>query len=149
MQMGCYGIGVTRIVAAAIEQNHDERGIVWPAPLAPFQVVLVPLNWVKSERVRAAAEELYAALQAAGVEILRQTNLLSGAARRQRVGSFLHGDPQRTAVQPTRSSRTPRRASWSSRKAQAAASRPIHSGGTTPVGRNVPEASSRSAAVAV
>ncbi len=70
MQMGCYGIGVTRIVAAAIEQNHDERGIVWPAPLAPFQVVLVPLNWVKSERVRAAAEALYAALEAEGVETL-------------------------------------------------------------------------------
>ena len=56
MHMGCYGIGVTRIVAAAIEQNHDERGIVWPAPLAPFQVVLVALNWAKSERVRDASE---------------------------------------------------------------------------------------------
>ena len=52
MPMGCYGIGVTRIVAAAIEQNHDERGIIWPAPLAPFDVVLVGLNWEKSARVR-------------------------------------------------------------------------------------------------
>ena len=52
MHMGCYGIGVTRIVAAAIEQNHDERGIIWPAPLAPFDVVLVGLNWEKSEAVR-------------------------------------------------------------------------------------------------
>jgi len=52
LYMGCYGIGVTRIVAAAIEQNHDERGIIWPAPIAPFQVVLVPLNLQKSARVR-------------------------------------------------------------------------------------------------
>ncbi|MCC7464105.1 MAG: proline--tRNA ligase [Gammaproteobacteria bacterium] len=68
--MGCYGIGVTRIVAAAIEQNHDERGIVWPEPLAPFHVVLVPLNLHKSERVRAAAERLYADFTAAGIEVL-------------------------------------------------------------------------------
>ena len=69
-QMGCYGIGVTRVVAAAIEQNHDERGIIWPEPIAPFQVVLVPLNWAKSPRVREAAEELYEALTRAGVETL-------------------------------------------------------------------------------
>ncbi|MDH4260980.1 MAG: His/Gly/Thr/Pro-type tRNA ligase C-terminal domain-containing protein, partial [Gammaproteobacteria bacterium] len=65
-----YGIGVTRIVAAAIEQNHDELGIVWPAPLAPFQVVLVALNWVKSERVRDASELLYRDLMRAGIEVL-------------------------------------------------------------------------------
>ena len=70
MHMGCYGIGVTRIVAAAIEQNHDERGIIWPAPLAPFDVVLVGLNWDKSERVRAIAEKLYRELRDAGVEVL-------------------------------------------------------------------------------
>jgi prolyl-tRNA synthetase len=70
MLMGCYGIGVTRIVAAAIEQNHDERGIIWPAPLAPFHVVLIPLNLQKSPRVRAAADTLYAALGAAGIEVL-------------------------------------------------------------------------------
>jgi prolyl-tRNA synthetase len=68
--MGCYGIGVTRVVAAAIEQNHDERGIVWPDALAPFQVVLVPLNLAKSNRVRETADELYAALQGAGIEVL-------------------------------------------------------------------------------
>jgi prolyl-tRNA synthetase len=68
--MGCYGIGVTRVVAAAIEQNHDERGIIWPEPLAPFQVVLVPLNLQKSPRVREVAEKLYAELQQAGVEVL-------------------------------------------------------------------------------
>jgi prolyl-tRNA synthetase len=70
MLMGCYGIGVTRIVAAAIEQNHDAHGIIWPDPIAPFHVVLVPLNAQKSDRVRAAAEALYAELGAAGIEVL-------------------------------------------------------------------------------
>ena len=70
MFMGCYGIGVTRIVAAAIEQNHDERGIVWPAPLAPFDVALVGLNWEKSAPVREAALALYRELKSAGLEVL-------------------------------------------------------------------------------
>jgi prolyl-tRNA synthetase len=70
MLMGCYGIGVTRIVAAAIEQNHDQRGIIWPDPIAPFHVYLVPLNLQKSERVRVAADELYRQLRAAGIEVL-------------------------------------------------------------------------------
>lgn len=70
LQMGCYGIGVTRIVAAAIEQNHDERGITLPATLAPYQVALVPMNMQKSQAVRDEAERLYQALQAAGVEVL-------------------------------------------------------------------------------
>ncbi|HEX4025464.1 MAG TPA: proline--tRNA ligase [Steroidobacteraceae bacterium] len=70
MLMGCYGIGVTRIVAAAIEQNHDERGIIWPDPIAPFHVVLVPLNLQKSARVRAAADALYSELSAAGFDVL-------------------------------------------------------------------------------
>src|SRR5215472_16056416 len=70
LYMGCYGIGVTRIVAAAIEQNHDERGIIWPDPIAPFQVVLVPLNLQKSDRVRAATDRLYAELTATGIEVL-------------------------------------------------------------------------------
>ncbi len=68
--MGCYGIGVTRVVAAAIEQNHDERGIIWPPPLAPFQVVLVPLNLQKSARVREVADRLYNELTAQGIEVL-------------------------------------------------------------------------------
>jgi prolyl-tRNA synthetase len=70
LYMGCYGIGVTRIVAAAIEQNHDERGIIWPEPIAPFQVVLVPLGMQKSARVREVADRLYAELTAAGIEVL-------------------------------------------------------------------------------
>jgi len=70
LYMGCYGIGVTRIVAAAIEQNHDERGIIWPDPIAPFQIVLVPLNLQKSDRVRTLTERLYADLAAAGIEVL-------------------------------------------------------------------------------
>jgi prolyl-tRNA synthetase len=68
--MGCYGIGVTRVVAAAIEQNNDERGIIWPAPIAPFQVVLVPMNLQKSARVRELSEKLYAEFTAAGIEVL-------------------------------------------------------------------------------
>jgi prolyl-tRNA synthetase len=70
MYMGCYGIGVTRIVAAAIEQNHDERGIIWPEPIAPFQVVLVPMGLQKSPRVREVADRLYAEFTAAGIEVL-------------------------------------------------------------------------------
>ena len=70
MTMGCYGIGVSRIVAAAIEQNHDDKGIIWPASMAPFQLAIVPLNMHKSEAVASCAETLYAQLQAAGVEVL-------------------------------------------------------------------------------
>jgi prolyl-tRNA synthetase len=70
LYMGCYGIGVTRIVAAAIEQNNDERGIIWPEPIAPFQIVLVPLNLQKSDRVRATTDRLYNELTAAGIEVL-------------------------------------------------------------------------------
>ena len=70
MVMGCYGIGVSRIVAAAIEQNHDEQGIIWPQAIAPFSVAIIPLNAHKSEPVREAAEALYAALQQAGVDVL-------------------------------------------------------------------------------
>ena len=70
MQMGCYGIGVTRVVAAAIEQNHDERGIIWPDALAPFDVMLIPINMDKSEAVRTAAEAAYRALQDAGFDVL-------------------------------------------------------------------------------
>jgi prolyl-tRNA synthetase len=69
-EMGCYGIGVTRVVAAAIEQNHDERGIAFPAPVAPFEACVVPIGYRKSEAVRAAADRLYAALQAEGIDVL-------------------------------------------------------------------------------
>ncbi|MHB1871056.1 MAG: proline--tRNA ligase [Steroidobacteraceae bacterium] len=68
--MGCYGIGVTRVVAAAIEQNHDARGIIWPEPLAPFQLVLVSLGAQKAPHVREAADRLYTELTAAGIEVL-------------------------------------------------------------------------------
>jgi prolyl-tRNA synthetase len=70
MPMGCYGIGITRIVGAAIEQNHDDKGIIWPEPLAPFDVVLVPINLQRSEICRDAAEALYAELQDMGLEVL-------------------------------------------------------------------------------
>jgi prolyl-tRNA synthetase len=70
LTMGCYGIGVSRIVAAAIEQHHDARGIVWPLALAPFKIGLIPLNYHKSYRVKAAADKLYQALLNAGFEVL-------------------------------------------------------------------------------
>lgn len=70
MTMGCYGIGVSRVVAAAIEQNHDERGIVWPQSIAPFEVVLIPVNAHKSQRVRDKAEQVYQQLLEAGVDVL-------------------------------------------------------------------------------
>ncbi|MGM0535625.1 MAG: proline--tRNA ligase [Pseudomonadota bacterium] len=68
--MGCYGIGVTRVVAAAIEQNHDDAGIIWPDAIAPFQIAMVPMNAHKSQRVREESERLYLALTAAGFEVL-------------------------------------------------------------------------------
>jgi prolyl-tRNA synthetase len=70
MFMGCYGIGVTRIVAAAIEQNHDANGILWPEPIAPFQVVLVPINYQKSTLVQETADSLYERFNAAGIDVL-------------------------------------------------------------------------------
>ncbi len=70
LEMGCYGIGVTRVVAAAIEQHHDERGIALPAALAPFAACLVPIAYGKNDKVRAAADRLYAELQAAGIDVL-------------------------------------------------------------------------------
>jgi len=70
IQMGCYGIGVTRVVAAAIEQNHDERGIAWPAAMAPFAVAIAPIGYDRSDGVRQCADRLHEALTAAGVEVL-------------------------------------------------------------------------------
>lgn len=70
LQMGCYGIGVTRLAGAAIEQNHDEKGIIWPASIAPFEVVLCPMNYAKSEAVREAADKLYEDLKARGIDVI-------------------------------------------------------------------------------
>ncbi len=70
MTMGCYGIGVSRVVAAAIEQNHDAHGIIWPTTIAPYEVALLPMNMHKSERLRQAVETLYAQLRVAGIEVL-------------------------------------------------------------------------------
>ena len=69
-EMGCYGIGITRLPAAAIEQNHDERGIIWPDAIAPFTVVVCPVGMDRSEAVKATAEQLYADLLAAGIDVI-------------------------------------------------------------------------------
>ncbi|PCS21750.1 Prolyl-tRNA synthetase, bacterial type [Candidatus Enterovibrio escicola] len=70
LEMGCYGIGISRIVAAAVEQNHDKNGIIWPDSIAPFLVAILPMNMHKSHRVRDAAEKLYSDLKRAGIEVL-------------------------------------------------------------------------------
>ncbi|AEP36150.1 proline--tRNA ligase [Taylorella asinigenitalis] len=70
IQMGCYGIGVSRIVAAAIEQNHDENGIIWPLPMAPYEIVICPIGWSKSEEVKAKCLELYEQFKAAGYDVI-------------------------------------------------------------------------------
>jgi len=70
MTMGCYGIGVSRVVAAAIEQNHDDNGIIWPEAIAPFQVAIVPINLHRSDAVKNLCEKLYSELSAAGIEVL-------------------------------------------------------------------------------
>ena len=70
LQMGCYGIGITRILGAAIEQNFDDRGIIWPASLAPFEVVLCPMGYDRSESVKVETDKLYSALQEAGVDVI-------------------------------------------------------------------------------
>ena len=70
LMMGCYGIGVTRIVAAAIEQHHDDKGIIWPAAMAPFQVILIPIGFATSTTVKTTTETLYQALIDAGIDVL-------------------------------------------------------------------------------
>jgi prolyl-tRNA synthetase len=68
--MGCYGIGLTRVVAAAIEQNHDERGIVWPAAMAPFAVAIAPIGYDRNEAVRECADRVHSELADAGIDVL-------------------------------------------------------------------------------
>jgi prolyl-tRNA synthetase len=96
MEMGCYGIGVTRILGAAIEQSHDDRGIVWPSAIAPFQVVLCPIGYDRSAEVKSAADALHDELQAAGVDVLLDD-------RGERPGAMfadweLIGVPQRVVI---------------------------------------------------
>lgn len=96
VEMGCYGIGVSRILGAAIEQNHDEHGIVWPMAMAPFQIALVPINYHRSEKVRIAADKLYQELTQAGLEVLFDD-------RNERPGAMfadmeLIGIPQRLVI---------------------------------------------------
>jgi prolyl-tRNA synthetase len=70
MQMGCYGIGVTRVLGAAIEQNFDDKGIIWPEAIAPFEVVICPMGYDRSDAVRERADKLYATLQQAGIDVI-------------------------------------------------------------------------------
>jgi len=81
MEMGCYGIGITRVVAACIEQNYDDNGIMWPLALAPFEVALIPLNYDKSEAVRLATDQLYAELKSAGIDVIMDDRALRPGAK--------------------------------------------------------------------
>jgi len=97
--MGCYGIGVTRIVAASIEQNHDDRGIIFPEAIAPFKLVIVPINYNKSSRVKALADQLYLDCLEQGIEVLLDN-------RKERPGimfadSELIGIPHRFVISDT------------------------------------------------
>ena len=99
MNMGCYGIGVTRIVAASIEQNHDDKGIIFPEAIAPFHLVIVPINYNKSSRVKALADELYNDCLEQGIEVLLDD-------RKERAGvmfadSELLGIPHRLVISDT------------------------------------------------
>jgi len=96
MKMGCYGIGISRIVASAIEQNNDDKGIIWPASIAPFSVVICPMNMHKSQRVKEAADKIYTELTAAGIDVLLDD-------RNQRAGAMfadmeLIGIPHRLTI---------------------------------------------------
>jgi prolyl-tRNA synthetase len=96
MVMGCYGIGVTRLLGAAVEQNHDERGMIWPVSMAPFSVVICPIGYDRSAEVRAAADHLHDELSAQGIDVLLDD-------RSERPGAMfadweLIGVPQRVVV---------------------------------------------------
>ncbi|MDH3326695.1 MAG: His/Gly/Thr/Pro-type tRNA ligase C-terminal domain-containing protein, partial [Gammaproteobacteria bacterium] len=96
IKMGCYGIGVSRIVASAIEQNNDDKGIIWPSAIAPFSVVICPMNMHKSQRVKDAAEKVYNQLLEAGIDTLLDD-------RNQRAGAMfadmeLIGIPHRLTI---------------------------------------------------
>ena len=99
MNMGCYGIGVTRIIAACIEQNHDERGIIFPRAIAPFELVIVPINYNKSSRVRELADQLYKECNQQNIDVLLDD-------RKERPGimfadSELLGIPHRLVISDT------------------------------------------------
>lgn len=100
MTMGCYGIGVTRVVAACIEQNHDERGIIWPEQLAPFHLVIVQIDAHKSEQVREISEHLYRATQALGFAVLLDDRDRKTSAGVKFADSELIGIPHRIVVSP-------------------------------------------------
>ena len=93
--MGCYGIGVTRILAAVVEQNHDDNGIIWPLAIAPFQVAVLPLQ-TKNEEVVAAGEKLYAELKAAGIDVLLDDRNTGAGAKFK--DADLIGIPLRIAI---------------------------------------------------
>ena len=100
MQMGCYGIGVTRVVASCIEQNHDEHGIIWPENIAPFSLVIVQIDAHKSELVRETSEALYVQAQQLGIEVLLDDRDKKTSPGVKFAESELLGIPHRLVISP-------------------------------------------------
>ncbi|WP_299181552.1 proline--tRNA ligase [uncultured Neptuniibacter sp.] len=100
MDMGCYGIGVTRVVAAAIEQNHDESGIIWPEAIAPFHVALIPLQYDKSAEVKALTDQLYSDLQQAGYDVIMDDRDKKTSPGVKFADMDLMGIPHRVVISP-------------------------------------------------
>lgn len=100
MTMGCYGIGVTRVVAACIEQNHDERGIIWPENIAPFLLVITQIDAHKSDMVKEYSESLYSKAQALGIEVLLDDRDKKTSPGVKFAESELIGIPHRLVISP-------------------------------------------------
>lgn len=100
MDMGCYGIGVTRVIAAAIEQNHDDGGIIWPEAIAPFHVALIPLQYDKSEEVRNLTDKLYQELKQAGYDVIMDDRDKKTSPGVKFADMDLMGIPHRVVVSP-------------------------------------------------
>ena len=100
MSMGCYGIGITRVVAACIEQNHDERGIIWPENIAPFDLIILQIDAYKSKQVKAFSESLYQEAQELGIEVLMDDRDKKTSPGVKFAESELIGIPHRIVVSP-------------------------------------------------
>ena len=100
MDMGCYGIGVTRVVASAIEQNNDESGIIWPEAIAPFHIALIPLQYDKSEDVRNLTDQMYTELQQAGYDVIMDDRDKKTSPGVKFADMDLMGIPHRVVISP-------------------------------------------------
>lgn len=100
MDMGCYGIGVSRVIAATIEQNHDESGIIWPESIAPFHIALIPLQYDKSDEVKALTDQMYQDLQQAGYDVILDDRDKKTSPGVKFADMDLMGIPHRVVISP-------------------------------------------------